>query len=368
MVPLWRHAQSCGLSTRSPDEDHDTFDFQFQHHVAVGSRHDFVWGLGYRQDSFYVRPGYAISISSPRRTDELANSFVQDEIRLTNSFWVTLGSKLEHNSYTGFEYEPSGRFLWSPNDRQAFWGAVSRAIRQPALVDADLHYNGAGFLNPQGFPTVVSVVGNPNFKSEKLLAYELGYRVVPTRRVSLDLTSFYNNYRDLRTVDAANPFLELSPLPHLVIPQIYSNKMHGNTYGAEISSTWNVFDWWRLSPGYTWLKMNLHPEAGSFNVAAYTQAVGDSPRHQFQIRSYLNLRHNFEFDPAVSYVDNLPNQLVASHTRFDLRLGWRPSKSVEFSIAGQNLLQPRHFEFGSQSQIQATQIRRSIFGEIKWWF
>lgn len=349
-------------------EDKDTFDFQFQHHRVVGSRHDFVWGLGYRQDSSYMPPGSVISMVPMGRRDKLFSFFVQDEIHLSNSLWVTLGSKLEHNNYSGYEYEPSGRFLWSPNDRQAFWGAVSRAIQQPALEEVDLRYNASAFLSPQGLPAVVTVLGNPNFKSEKLLAYELGYRAVPSRLVSLDFTAFYNNYHDLTTLREANPFLEFSPLPYLVIPEIFSNQMHGNSYGAEISSTWNIFDWWRLSPGYSWLRMNLHPEAGSFNRASFPLAAGNSPQHQFQIRSYLNLRHNFEFDPAVYHVDSLPNQMVASHTRLDLRLGWRPREAVEFSIVGQNLLQPRHFEFGSQMKVQPTQIRRSVYGEIKWWF
>jgi len=346
----------------------NTFDLQFQHHVAVGSRNDFVWGLGYRQDSLNVLPGFAIAMTPQGRTDKLANLFVQDEIRLADSLWVTLGSKLEHNSYTGFEYEPSARLLWSPSDRQAIWGDVSRAIRQPTLEDTDLLFNARAFLGPQDLPMVVSVFGNPRFKSEKLLAYELGYRAVPSRLVSLDFTTFYNTYHDLRTTDAENPYLVLGQLPYLVVPQIFSNQMHGNTYGAEISSTWNVFAWWRLSPGYAWLMMNLHPEAGSSPLSTYQLAVGDSPRHQIQLRSNFNLRHNFEFDPAVYYVDRLTNQLVASHTRLDLRLGWHPAEAVEFSIVGQNLLQPQHFEFGSQSQIQATQIRRSVFGEIKCWF
>jgi iron complex outermembrane recepter protein len=173
----------------------------------------------------------------------------------------------------------------------------------------------------------------------------------------------------LRTVDSANPFLESSPLPlHLVIPEIFSNRMHGDTYGAEISSTLTLFDWWTVSPGYSWLKMNLHPEPGSFNLATFPKAAGDSPQHQFQLRSHFDLPHNFEFDPAVYYVDRLPDQGVPRHTRLDARFSWHPFETVEFDLVGQNLLEPRHLEFGSMDQIQATQIQRSVFGEIKWRF
>jgi iron complex outermembrane receptor protein len=349
-------------------EDKDTLDLEFQHHVEVGSRHDFVWGIGYREDSYDGRPSYALTMIPSGRTDQLFNSFAQDEIRLSNTFWLTVGSKLEHNSYTGFEYEPSGRFLWSPSDRQALWGSVSRAIRQPSREDVDLQFNADAFLGPENLPMVATVLGNPNFKSEKLLAYELGYRVVPSPRVSLDFATFYNIYHDLRTVDALNPYFDAGPVPHEVIPEMFSNAMHGNTYGAEISSTLNVFRWWRVTPAYSWLQMNLHPEAGSYALAGYQLAGGDSPRNQYQIRSSFNLRHHLELDPGAYYVDHLPDQFVPSHTRLDLRLGWYPTESTEFSIVGQNLQQPRHFEFGSQSELRATQIKRSVYGEIRWWF
>jgi len=348
--------------------DKGTLDFQFQQHLAVGSRHDFVWGMGYREDAYYDRASYALAFIPPGRTDQLFNSFAQDEIRLSNTFWLTVGSKFEHNSYTGFEYEPSGRFLWSPSGRQAFWGSVSRAIRQPSREDTDIELYAQGFPSPEGVPMVVTVFGNPNFKSEKLLAYELGYRVVPIPRVSLDLATFYNVYHDLRAEDALNPYFDESPVPHEVIPEMFSNAMHGNTYGAEISSTLNVFRWWRVTPGYSRLQMNLHLEPGSDPRAGYQLAGGDSPRNQYQIRSSINLGHNLELDSGAYYVDRLPDQFVPSHTRLDLRLGWHPTESTQFSIVGQNLQQPRHFEFGSQSDLEATQIKRSVYGEIRWWF
>jgi iron complex outermembrane receptor protein len=349
-------------------EDSDTFDFDFKHHLAVGSRHDLVWGFGYRFDDSYVRPGYSISMLPPGSTDNLLSSFVQDEVRVSNSLWLTLGSKFEHNSYTGFEYEPSVRLLWSPSDRQAAWAALSRAIRQPTLEDVDIRFNQIAFLGPNGLPTLVSAFGDPHVKSEKLLAYEAGYRAQASRRISADLSAFFNVYDHLRTYEPAPPFLESSPSPlHLVIPQVASDRMHGDTYGAEISSTLSVFTWWKVSPGYAWLKMNLHPDAGSLDTSAPIQ-VGNSPRHQFQVRSDLDLPHALELDTALYYNGRLPTSGVPSHTRVDLRLAWRPTKSLELSLVGQNLLDPRHLEFVAPGILQSTEIPRSVFGEIRWWF
>jgi len=349
-------------------EDRDTFDLDFKYHLAVGSRQDLVWGLGYRRDSLYVRPGYSIAMIPAGRSDDLFSSFVQDEIRLSNPLWLTLGSKFEHNSYTGFEYEPGARLLWSPSNRQAAWAAISRAIRQPTLEDIALRFNETAMPGPDGVPTLVSVFGNPHFQSEELLAYEVGYRAQASRRVSADFSAFYNIYDRLRTYEPVEPFLESSPPPlHLVIPQVTMNKMHGSTYGAEVSSTLSVSRWWKVSPGYAWLKMNLHADPGSLDTNS-PLAVGNSPRHQFQIRSSIDLPQHFEFDSGLYYVGRLSALGVSDHARVDARLGWRPARSWELSVVGQNLLQPRHIEFADETLIISTQIQRSVFGEIRWWF
>ena len=351
-------------------EGRDTLDFDFKHHLAVGSRQDLVWGFGYRRDSFYVRPGYSISMIPPASDDQLLNSFVQDEVRLSDSLWLTLGSKFEHNSYTGFEYEPGIRLLWSPSNRQAAWAAVSRAIRQPTLEDVAVRYNAAAFPGPDGLVSLVSVFGNAEVKSEELLAYEAGYRAQASRRISADVSAFYNIYDHLRTFEPAEPFLESSPSPlHLVIPHVTMNKMHGNTYGVEVSSSLSLSRWWQVSPGYAWLKMNLHAEPGSLDTNS-PLAVGNSPRHQFQIRSSIDLPQHFEFDSGLYYVGRLSALDVSNHARVDARLGWRPGRSWELSVVGQNLLEPRHLEFfyNSDTPVQSTEIQRSVFGEIRWWF
>lgn len=276
--------------------------------------------------------------------------------------------EVELATFALFEYEPGARLLWSPSNRQAAWAAISRAIRQPTLEDIALRFNETAMPGPDGVPTLVSVFGNPHFQSEELLAYEVGYRAQASRRVSADFSAFYNIYDRLRTYEPVEPFLESSPPPlHLVIPQVTMNKMHGSTYGAEVSSTLSVSRWWKVSPGYAWLKMNLHADPGSLDTNS-PLAVGNSPRHQFQIRSSIDLPQHFEFDSGLYYVGRLSALGVSDHARVDARLGWRPARSWELSVVGQNLLQPRHIEFADETLIISTQIQRSVFGEIRWWF
>jgi len=351
-------------------ELYHTFDMDFQHHLAFGSRQDVVWGFEHRHTSDDILPGYAISLNPASRSENLSSAFLQDEFRLADSLSLTLGSKLEHNSYTGFEAEPSARLVWSPAERQTLWAAVSRAIRQPSRTDVNIRVNDAAFPGPGGVNTLVSTFGNPNFKSEEVLAYELGYRVEPIDRVSLDLATFYNVYQNLRTVEPEAPTFESTPLPpHVLIPQMFGNGMHGRTYGAELSADWSVVDRWKLTGSYSWLNMRLQLDPTSLDVSGATAAVGQSPRNQFQVRSYLTLPGRIDCDTSLYYVDQLPAVMTPAYTRVDARLAWHATESIELSIVGQNLLNERHFEFNDNiEQTDPSQAKRSVYGRMTWRF
>src|SRR5581483_3906556 len=167
------------------DQSHQTTALDFQHHVAVGSRNDVVWGLGYRYDTSHFRPAYAIEVFPARGKTSLFSTFVQDEIKLTNSLSVTVGSKFEHNDFTGFEYEPSAQLVWAATDRQTLWASAARAIRQPSWIDFGL-VNSLAILPTQGGGFgVLTLLGSPTVKAEQLRDYEAGYRTQLSKRVSL---------------------------------------------------------------------------------------------------------------------------------------------------------------------------------------
>ena len=191
----------------------NTVDFDFQHHLTLGSRHDVVWGAGYRVVKDSITPGYATTFIPLDQTTSLFSTFVQDEIRLTNSLWLTVGSKFEHNAYTGFEYEPSARLVWTPTDRQAFWMSASRAIRQPDRADSGLQSDVATFPLPGGAFGVVRLLGNPNMKAEQLRDYEAGYRAQVRKRLSLDIATYASFYRNLLTNEPGAPFFTTGPAP-----------------------------------------------------------------------------------------------------------------------------------------------------------
>ncbi len=350
------------------DENSDTFDFDFQHHIRLNSRNDLVWGLGYRVTGDNLTSGYAVRFSPAQRTDRLYSAFAQDEITLARSVWLTIGSKLEHNSYTGFEYEPSAQLVWAPNARQTIWLSASQAIRQPSRQDTDLQYDAA--IVPLGGASfgVVEAIGNQSVNVEQLRDYEAGYRAQITKRFSLDAAAFRSYYSNLESSDPAAPYFVDTPVPpHLVFPLILSNGASARTYGGEVFATWNVTSRWRLSPGYSLIHMNVMQDPLSQSVAG-TGVPGNTPSHQIQLRSALRLRPSMDLDTSLYFVGHVSDDQTPGYTRLDVQFRWRVLESVEISLAGQNLLTPHHAEFGNAIGIDYTQVQRSILGKITWRF
>ncbi len=349
----------------------NTLDVEFQHHLTAGSRHDIVWGVDFRysHDSLLPAASYGLQVIPPVKEDILTTAFLQDEIRISKSVFLTLGSKFEHNSYTGFEFEPSAQLVWTASDRYSLWASAARAIRQPDHADDDVLFNEAIVPVPGGGSALVTVSGNQNIVAEHLNDFEVGYRGQAARRLSLDVTAFLSFYSRLQTTEQQTPFITFSGGdPLLVLPQQFGNLGHATDFGMEFFANWNVNSFWRLSPGYSFLEMKTGIDPGSQDTS-FALMPGNSPRHQPQIRSLLNLRTNIELDTSLKFVSRLSSQNVPGYARFDARLGWRPGERIEFSVVGQNLATPRHIEFVDNSGFfVGTEVERSVFGKITWRF
>jgi iron complex outermembrane recepter protein len=355
------------------DEDRDTFDLELQHGFAPAARHRVVWGLGYRRTGDDILGTEALSFQTARRTDELASAFLQDEVMLhPDRLWLILGSKLEHNDYSGFELQPNLRMVWIPRQRHTLWAAVSRAVRTPSRAEHDFRLSsqviGPGGLSPGSPPAVVTILGNPDFGSEELVAWELGYRAGLAPGLFLDVATFYNDYDRLRAPRTGTPFLVAAPAPpHLVVPIHLTNALNGSTYGAELAVDWRAAERWRLSAAYSYLRIQLHAPPGTDPASVI--AEGESPSHQLYLRSSLDLPRGLELDLMARYVDELPAPAVDSYTSLDLRLGWRPLRRLELSLVGQNLLEETHVEFAPEViPTLPTGVERGVYGKLAWRF
>ncbi len=346
-------------------ESRNTFDIDFNHCFLLGDRLDIIWGLGYRYTRDRTDGSFAVAFDPDSRREDLFSAFVQGEITLIEDLLsMNCGSKFEYNGYTGFEYQPSLRFLWTPYHRHSVWTSVSRAVRTPARANHDIRINFA-VIPPA---TVMSIFGDKDFNSEELFACELGYRFLPTDHISIDIAAFYNSYDNLLTNEPGNPFFEADPTPpHLVIPLYMNNKMDGDAYGIEAAVKWALTDCWEIRASYSFLQIQLDSNASSGAIDPESDE-GQSPHNRFNLQSCLDLPYGLEFDQSLFYVDNLSGMNIKNYIRVDARLGWRPTDGLEFSICGQNLFDSQHFEFGDGDGLTATKVERSVYGKVTWKF
>jgi iron complex outermembrane receptor protein len=337
-IPLWF------------EEHRHTLDVDYQHRLPFGSRHEVVWGGGYRvtHDQVGNSPGVAFLPDSV--TESLFSAFAQDEIALATHVRLTLGTKLEHNHWTGFELQPSARLAWTPNEHRTLWGAVSRAVRTPTRYDEDIiFFNAAGGVTLQG---------SPSFQSEELLAWELGYRIQPRTGLLVDIAAFYNVYDNLRSYEPT--------APPAVFPYHFGNKLEGDTWGIEMRASLQATPWWRLHAAYTYLGKDLALDPGSYDPTD-GKLEGNDPRSRFVLRSQMDLARGFELDGTLRYMGRLPSPVVPAYTELDLRLGWHATDRLELSLVGQNLLHARHPEFGAPTPLRH-EVQRGAYGKVTWRF
>jgi iron complex outermembrane receptor protein len=344
-------------------EDRNTFDIEFQHRFRPFAWNEVIWGASYRwtSDDFNSKtPG--LVLNPPSQTDHLASLFVQNEITLIEGLaTLTIGSKLEHNDYTGWEVQPSARVLLTPHPRHTVWGAVSRAVRTPSRADDGILF----FTPPDAGGDFDSFAGSNSFVSEDLISGEIGYRTQPIEDVTIDLTAFYNHYDDLRSSELISAVDVCPPFGCIFQSFMLDNRANADTWGIEASATWNPIEWLKLGAGYTLLKVDASADASSTDPNVEEQEH-TTPTHQFFVRSWLDLPWNFEFDTALYYVGQVNTENVGAYTRLDLRLGWKPIPPLELSVVGQNLLERRHPEYGIGFFSFSTEVPRSVYGKATW--
>jgi len=344
-------------------EDRDTFDADFKHHLRLGSRHDLLWGAGYRLSTGDTEGVETIQFTPASRTDDTLSAFVQDEIRLAPSRAVlTIGSKFEHNDYSGFEYQPNVRFLFALSSRQVVWSAVSRALRIPSRIEQDLSVTA---LFEPATPTFFRLLGSKDFQPERLTAYELGYRVQATERLLVDLTAFYDDYSRLLSIEPGSSFTETTPAPsHDVITLLLLNKMAATSRGAELAFDWRPLASWRLSGSYSYLDLDLVRADDSLDASTEASVEGSSPRHMAGLRSSLDFARGPGLDLLLRYTGSLPSQGIDAYTEMDLMLSWHVTPNLDLSLAGRNLLSAHHPEFSGGGVAGITGIDRSVSGRL----
>jgi len=342
--------------------DGRTVDVDFQYFYDLNRQNQIIWGVGYRlikdkinenaSSGGEVTSGIVpITYDQAKKNDEIWSAFLQDKIGLiADTLYLTVGSKFEINDYTGFEVQPSAKLTLFPSRNQTVWASVSRATRTPTRGEEGITITSGS--------TVVNR-GSSGYGAESVIAYELGYRIKPTRTSLIDIAGFYNDYHNLRTfekVGSADP--------------IADNLGYGESYGVEITTKWQAMDNWRLEAGYDYLQTDLHLKAGSsdFSPVALQLAEEQSPSNQFRLRSNYNITPKVEFDNILYYVDSLPlsgssatASGVPAYVRLDTRIGYLVNSNIDLSVGVQNITNKRHQEFARALYANKTEVGRTIY-------
>jgi iron complex outermembrane receptor protein len=294
---------------------------------------------------------FGVGFVPDRRARDLFSYFLQDEIALAEDRWyLTLGSKFEHNDFTAFEFQPTASLLFTPSKRLSAWASVSRAVRTPSRADDDLRVNAGPIFIP--FPAAIGIYGRPDVESEDLLAFQVGVRQQPTDEFFWDATAFYNHYADLIGL---NPGAPIFGGPVAILPMYFANNHDAESYGFELASTYQVRPNWRLTGSYSLIRINAEAGADSFAIE------GAAPRNMFSVLSMYDLGFGWQCDAAVRYVDVLPSKSVASYLLADVRLAYRPVDRLEIAVVGRNLFDSSHPEWVDVAAT-ATEVQHEVYG------
>jgi iron complex outermembrane receptor protein len=357
-------------ATSVPDnvtDNENTFDTQAQYHTRVRARHDVVIGGGYRFiDSTTTSQSFAISLAPPNSRNAIVNVFAQDEIELTNRLRVTLGSKLERDTVSGWSAQPTARVVWLPAPGQHVWFAASRAVRTPSNTDLALRLKVAAVPGPGG-PVVIGILGNPHYQAEEFQDAEAGYRLELASRLSVDVTAFRGHFKRLPTYEPLAPVFEATPgPPHLFIASRFENLQQADTTGLEIAVRFAPVPAWRLEASYSGFHLTPHPDPSSRDSAAATYD-GNAPSHQWQLRSTVRLGPRTQVDGGLFRTGALRTLGVPAYTRADARVEIRLTGHLSAVAAARNLFDPSHAEFVAGS-VTSTQIPRSADLQLVWRF
>jgi iron complex outermembrane receptor protein len=341
----------------------DTADINFQHNFALTARQAITWGGEYRIYATRAVGSSQIVFSPVSQGLQLVSGFVQDDVTLVRDrLHFFLGTKVEDDSYTNLQFEPSARLMWTPDSHNSVWGAVSESTLTPSRYQEGADIRFASFPNGTG-TTLVEGMGNNGLEAQKLLAYELGYRVEPTKSFSVDIAGFFNQYRDLLNNQTEAPIINSPAPPSIIIPEPTTNDFSAVTYGGELQATWRVVDNVKLIGSYAYVDGHQIDGAGN-----KTNIIYSPPANVFQLRSYIDLTKSLQLNVLGSYQTSQDSGGVPPYWRLDCNIAWHPTDQIEIMVGGQNLLNAREIETDLASYTVQTAVPRSLFARVTYSF
>ncbi len=398
-------------------EGRETWDLEFQHGFPWWDTHYFIWGGNYRVDWYNLddREKQFIAVEKRKFNEELYSAFVQDSFKLRPDLDITLSARMENNRVTGNEFQPNMRFAWTPDRTMTVWGAVSKAVKTPALSETSLTITNISYLGKtiepgfQGIPSMFSVSGNPKLDSEKLTAFDFGFRKQVNPQLSVDVAGYLNFYKDVTSYQESgscvtqgfdpSPLSQsfgllicddsairnyvsdgrggVIPMPGVVaFPTVLANSLEVFTHGLELALDWKVKEWWRLRFNYSYINVDADSsKKDGYGDANENVVEGIAAEHTANLLSSMKLPDKWTLNIWLRYISKLhldPHYEVnniKANTNADIKVSKEIKPGLEFSLVGQNLLDSQQLQFYEvfTGQMQ-TEVQRSVYAQIRWKF
>jgi iron complex outermembrane receptor protein len=384
----WTHTRSTGATLQLQsfiDVAHrheaigtyqrQTADLDAVYHTAIGRRNDLVAGGGYRYIYETMDGGYGYSFTPNRAHEHLLNVFAQDAVALAGRrVELTFGAKFEQDTGLGLSLQPTARAMWHVTPAQHLWGAVSRAVRTPSLVDRGVRIDLPPIAQPAqpgnpaaGFPLAITVLGNPDVQNEQVVSTEAGYRIDIGSKAAVDITGFVGNYHGIQNAEPSAPSVSLATgRPIINVSTRVENLLDADTRGVEIAGRAALTSAWQIDGAFSTFHLTPHLDPASHDPIA-GMSDGDAPGYQWRGHSALTLGPRAQADLLVFYVGSLGRLGVPAYTRADVRFEWKLTSRLSTVVQGQNLLSPAHTEFLMNAWTTgSTQMPRSASVRLTW--
>ncbi len=341
----------------------DAIDFDVQHRRLISENNEIHLGAGYRLTTDSLIGNQTFRFREQSRTDSLSNLMIRDEQQwFSRRVSLSAGIRVEHNAYTGFEWQPAIKLLYTPSKSHSFWSGWSRAVRTPSRAEHDTDTLPISSTQIQGVPVLIDLTGNLALQAERVQEWSAGYRYQRRQRWSIDLNLFHNHLTRLASLELGAISAEFKPRLSLRQTVFAGNGREGVTRGFEFAGSASVRSWWKIHGSYSYLSEYRQVVAGSKDPLMYIS--GEEARHQLKMRSLWNLSQHWQFDVSGYAIDKIPAYQVQGHLRIDSRLGWRPTRAHDLSFIVQDWLNQRRLEFQSELYVYAVSVRRSMI--LRW--
>jgi len=298
------------------------------------------------------------------RTTKLYTFFINDELSFLDAHMRLIGGlKMEQNSYTRWENQPSVRAVYA-DETWALWTAASRSVRIPNDSEKSALWNIQTVNNPAApaLPILARTIGNGQVTTEKVTTYEIGGRMRPTEQCLVEATLFKTYYKGVPE-SYSRPAAMFIDKGIPVLPVYITNLLNGEGHGAELNFRYQPQYRVKLKGSYTYLQQQYYarsaPDAATLAAARKIKSL--DPAHRFHAGASFNVSSNVEFDANYYFTGSFREGSVPANRRLDLRLGWKPEAGLEISLAGQNLLQARHQENLDNARAYASFIQRRYY-------